>query len=292
MQVDSINLDRENFHFNKLSKLNSVNNYVSIINYDVVNSPDIVYSSNNKYVLFKGHKFNWYQAGSFCASVFGTQVATIKDYYENEQIRELIENTFGIDNNIDNIDNNKDRISVWIGLNDINNNNDWEWIVNMTYNCDTCEPSSPPKITNQNNMNRINYLYRNWLPNKPDFNDEWTYDDGHDCAVITNNGYGEWNSISCYNYTYILCNNENNNNDASNSNSNAYGNNIINNLNFTYIAIILLFVGIITLLSIIGIYCIKNQLLFGYKKLDTICTIKDNEKQQINKNKNNIQTYV
>ena len=92
-------------------------------------------SKNGKYVSPAHVQVSWEAAQSYCESHYGTDLASIYSHEDEIEFFDLIQSLYAISVEVGlpeagipiNLGN------IWIGANDIDNNNEWEWINNYGY---------------------------------------------------------------------------------------------------------------------------------------------------------------
>ena len=116
----------------------------------------------------------WRDAEAFCQTVYGTSLARISNAEENQLVYDIATDTFGDDHDW----------TAWIGLNDINNENVYEWVTNYDFYKNTI---TGIPVENDD--------YTNWMPGKPNNRyTEWV--DNADCVEMKSNG--EWTDKPCF----------------------------------------------------------------------------------------------
>ena len=127
---------------------------------------------------------------------YSTTLATITNNQDNEYILDIA-SSFGIDTNSD---------KIWVGYNDIDDEDTFTWISTKT-----------------NNDNEYYYsYYTNWNTDEPNG------EDSENCTEVYSNGV--WGDSTCKNSNYFACDyNFYTNNVLSNNNSNYWNNELCNN---------------------------------------------------------------
>ena len=66
----------------------------------------------SEYLIVYGNSISWSDANTYCADTYGTTLATIKSDTDANKVLTMVQ---GVG-------------SVWVGLNDIGTEGDWEWV--------------------------------------------------------------------------------------------------------------------------------------------------------------------
>ena len=124
-----------------------------------------------KYIGVSNTKLSWNDANNYCIDNYGTNLATIVSNADNYDAKNAAIYS-GISS------------SVWIGINDIDNENNFVW------------------VNNANNGNSLTNYYTNWYPFEPNNNNN-----NQDCGrIFLFSSNGQWDDDDCNVQHNFLCN--------------------------------------------------------------------------------------
>ena len=145
-------------------------------------------SKNEKYVIPSHIQLSWLEAQDYCESTYGTDLASIYSNEDEIELYDLLQSIYKISielglGEFENIDLDSHFSNIWIGANDIDNNNEWKWINNYGYKeeitytnwCQTEGRRLYEKSDNYFGCSSIQTQYKCWVYDECDFNVKYIF---------------------------------------------------------------------------------------------------------------------